>query len=74
VVAASNLREILTSSNIEAAFDFIDTDHSGGLSLSELKARLGTSIDDGYYLKIIRHFNRSGDEVNIPNPVQQKII
>jgi len=68
------LKEILTSNNIEQTFDFIDTDHSGGLSLSELKARLGTSIDNGYYLKVIRHFKKSGDEVQSPNPVQKIII
>lgn len=68
------MKEILTSNNIEQTFDFIDTDHSGGLSLSELKARLGANIDNTYYLKIIRHFNKNGDEVQSPNPVQQKIV
>lgn len=33
IVAASNLQDVLTSSNIEQTFDFIDTDHSGGLSV-----------------------------------------
>lgn len=60
-MAASNFSEVLTPHNIELTFDFIDIDHSGGLSLPEFKARLGNSIDDAYYLKVIRNFNRNGD-------------
>lgn len=60
-MGASNLPELLTPRNIELTFDFIDTDHSGDLSLAEFKARLGNNIDDKYYMKVIRHFSRNGD-------------
>jgi Ca2+-binding EF-hand superfamily protein len=75
VVAACDLREVLTPANIEQTFDFIDTDRSGGLSLPELRARLGGHIEDEYYRKIIRHFSRSSNgEVHCSNLDQQEIV
>jgi hypothetical protein len=39
-----------------------------------MKARLGSRIEDAYFLKIIRHFNRNGEEVPVPNAVQQEVV
>lgn len=60
-MSASNLREVLTAENLDKTFKYIDTDHSGGLSVRELQARLGDNVDKSYYVKLVQYFDKNGD-------------
>lgn len=53
--------------NIQKTFDYIDTDGSGGLSIGELRARLGEHVEEGYYRKLVSAFGgeKSGEVLSV---------
>jgi Ca2+-binding EF-hand superfamily protein len=54
VLASTNLKEVLEDKNLEKTFRYIDTDGSNGISMNELKNRLGDHISDKNYMILVK--------------------
>lgn len=61
LVAAVDLKTIITEENLKKTFRFIDTDGNGSLSVTEIKSKLGDNISEEYYAKLLKHFNAKGN-------------
>ena len=59
VLASTNLKQVLKESNLEKAFRYIDTDGSNGISINELKNRLGDHISQKSYILLLKEFSKN---------------
>ena len=49
LLCASNIELVISEENIDIAFDYIDTDSSGCLSVQEIREKLGDNLSEETY-------------------------
>ena len=52
---------MVTEENLEMAFDCMDTDGNGSLSVQEIRERLGDNISKETYVELLKQFNKNKD-------------
>lgn len=54
MISASNIEMMVTEENLEMAFDCMDTDGNGSLSVQEIRERLGDNISKETYVELLK--------------------
>jgi len=60
-MSASNIEIVVTEENIDLAFNYIDVDGSGKLTVQEIREKLGDSVTEAQYNALLKDFDKNSD-------------
>lgn len=61
LVSATNIQIAVSEENLDTAFNYLDEDGNGKLSIQEIRKRLGQNISEQKYQKLLKNYDKNKD-------------